>query len=113
LAGILGPGQRFASDAELVAYTGAAPLGASSAGAVRHRLNRGGNRRLNAILHRIAVTQARHPTEGRAYLDRRRAEGRTTREAMRALKCFLIRRIWRLWLECPATPVAESLPLAA
>jgi transposase len=113
LAGILGPGQRFASDAELAAYAGAAPLEASSAGAVRHRLNRGGNRRLNAILHRIAVTQARHPTEGRAYLDRRRSEGKTTREAMRALKRFLIRRIWRLWQECPTTPLAESVPVAA
>ena len=68
LAGILGPGDRFPSDADLAAYAGAAPLEASSATALRHRLNRGGNRRLNAILYRIALTQARHPTEGRAYL---------------------------------------------
>jgi transposase len=50
LAGILGPGQRFTSEAQLAAYAGVAPLEASSAGLVRHRLNRGGNRRLNAIL---------------------------------------------------------------
>ncbi len=58
LAGILGPGQRFTSEAQLAAYAGAAPLEASSAGVVRHRLNRGGNRRLNATLYRIALTQA-------------------------------------------------------
>lgn len=113
LAGILGPGDRFRSDAELAAYAGAAPLEASSAAAMRHRLNRGGNRRLNAILYRIAVTQARHPTEGRAYLDRRRTEGKSTREAMRALKRFLVRRIWRLWQECLAARRAPSLAIAA
>ena len=68
LAGILGPGRRFATDAQLAAYAGVAPLEASSAGRVRHRLNRGGNRRLNAILSRIALTQARHAPEARAYL---------------------------------------------
>jgi transposase len=103
LAGILGPGMRFTSDADLAAYAGAAPLEASSAGSVRHRLNRGGNRQLNSILYRIAVTQARHATEGRAYLDRRRTDGKSTREAMRALKRFLARRIWHLWQECLAS----------
>lgn len=113
LAGILGPGRRFASDAQLAAYAGVAPLEASSAGVVRHRLNRGGNRRLNAILYRIALTQARYSPEARAYLERRVAEGKTRREALRALKRFLIRAIWRLWQECvaqqaavPATAVA-------
>jgi transposase len=49
LAGILGPGRRCATDAQLAAYAGAAPLETSSAERVRYRLNRGGNRRLNAI----------------------------------------------------------------
>jgi len=49
LAGILGPGQRCTADAPLAAYAGVAPIEASSAGRVRHRLNRGGNRRFNAI----------------------------------------------------------------
>ena len=52
LAGILGPGFRFSTDSQLAAYAGAAPLEASSAGQTRHRLNHGGNRRLNAILYR-------------------------------------------------------------
>ncbi len=50
LAGILGPGRRFTSDAQVAAYAGVAPLEASSGDRVRHRLNRGGTRRLNAIL---------------------------------------------------------------
>jgi transposase len=100
LAGVLGPGRRFTTDAQLAAYAGVAPLEASSAGLVRHRLNRGGNRRLNAILYRIALTQAHHSSEARAYLDRRVAEGKTRREAIRALKRFIIRAIWRLWQEC-------------
>ena len=100
VAGILGPGQRFTTEAQVAAYAGVAPLEASSAGGVRHRLNRGGNRRLNAILYRIAVTQARCSPEARAYLDRRMAEGKTSKEAFRALKRFLVRAIWRLWQEC-------------
>jgi transposase len=111
LAGILGPGQRFASDAQLAAYAGAAPLEAASAGRARHRLNRGGNRQLNAILYRIILTQTRRSPEARAYLARRRAEGRTRREAVRALKRYVARAIWRRWQECPA--VREMEPIAA
>jgi hypothetical protein len=80
------------------------------------RLNRGGNRRLNAILHRVAIAQARSSPAARAYLARRESEGKTRREAIRALKRFLVRAIWRLWLECardaPACPASFS-PAAA
>ncbi|HEV2124795.1 MAG TPA: IS110 family transposase [Chloroflexota bacterium] len=100
LAGILGPGQRFTSEAQLAAYAGVAPLEASSAGIVRHRLNRGGNRRLNAILYRIALSQAHSWPPAQAYLARRKAEGKTWREAIRALKRYLVRAIWRLWQQC-------------
>jgi transposase len=113
LAGALGPGRRFANDAQLAAYAGVAPLEASSAGLVRHRLNRGGNRRLNAIVHRIALTQAHHSPEARAYLERRASEGKSRREAIRALKRFIVRAIWRLWLECEPTSAALSMATAA
>ena len=103
LAGILGPGQRFASDAALAAYGGVAPLEASSAGLVRHRLNRGGNRQLNAVLHMMSVTQMRSWPPARAYVARRVSEGKTQREARRALKRYLIRAIWQAWKSC--TPV--------
>ena len=108
LAGMLGPGKRFTNDAALAAYAGVSPLEASSAGAVRHRLNRGGNRRLNAILYMIALSQARHSEQAKAYLARRVSEGKTRREAVRALKRFLVRAIWRLWQEC--YPAAEVPP---
>jgi transposase len=99
LAGILGPGRRFRTEAQLAAYAGVAPLEASSAGRVRHRLNRGGNRRLNALLYRIAITQATRSDQARAYLARRQAGGKSRREALRALKRHLVRAVWRLWQE--------------
>jgi hypothetical protein len=100
LAGLLGPGQRFASDA---------PRDASSAERVRHWLNRGGTRRLNAILHRVAVSQAGHSAEARAYLERRQRDGQTKREALRALKRFICRAVWPRWQEClaGAPPAAD------
>jgi len=113
LAGILGPGQRFATDAQLAAYAGVSPLEASSASRVRHRLNRGGNRRLNALFYRIALTQAHYSTEARAYLARRVSEGKTKREAIRALKRHLVRVVWKLWKECGDTSGAGGLLVQA
>jgi transposase len=115
-AGLLGPGRRFATDAQLAAYAGVAPLEAPSAGRVRHRLNRGGNRRLNAILYRIAITQAGASAQAKAYLARRAAEGKSRREALRALKRHLVRAVWRLWQECrpaSAEAAARAAPAAA
>ena len=80
---------------------------------MRHRLNPGGNRRLNAILYRIALTQARSCPKAQAYLARRQAGGKTRREAIRALKRYLIRAIWRLWQQClDAARRAEVLQAA-
>ena len=72
----LGAPRRGFGDEQLAALAGVAPLEASSAGATRHRINRGGNRRLNLALHRIVLTQARAYEPARIYLARRRAEGR-------------------------------------
>ncbi len=63
--------------------------------AERHRLDRGGNRQLNAALHRIAITQARVDPRARAFLHRKRAEGKTDREARRALKRHLANAVYR------------------
>jgi hypothetical protein len=49
---------------------------------------------------RIALTQAKHHPEARAYLERRVSEGKTRREALRALKPYIIRAVWKLWQEC-------------
>jgi transposase len=107
LAGILGPAGRFRTDEQLAAYGGVAPLETSSAGAVRHRLNRGGHRRLNAVLYRIVLTQSRVLPEAREYIQRRMQEGKSWREAVRALKRFVARRIFQLWQRChPLQPTA-------
>jgi transposase len=87
---------RFASDAKLARLAGIAPIPASSGNRTRLRLDRGGNRRLNCAVHRIAVTQSRVHAPAKDYLARKRAEGKSTREALRCLKRHLIRRVWRL-----------------
>jgi transposase len=100
LAGYLGPDLRFACDAQLARYAGVAPLEASSAGATRHRLNRTGHRKLNELIHRIALTQAQRYTPARDYVARRQAEGKSWREAIRALKRYIVRAIYTQWKEC-------------
>jgi transposase len=85
---------RFPSERHLATYCGVAPLDASSGRQQRHRLNRTGNRRLNMALHMIAVTQIRRYPPARDYIARRRADGKTTREALRTLKRHLVRRIY-------------------
>ncbi|GAC1695307.1 MAG: IS110 family transposase [Candidatus Limnocylindrales bacterium] len=90
---------------QLAALGGLSPLEASSAGAVRHRLNRLGNRRVNMFFHQIVLTQARIYPPAQQYLARRRAEGRTAREARRALKRLLVRRVFRAWSACFETHI--------
>jgi transposase len=77
---------RFPSKAHFASWNGAAPIDASSGEQVRHRLSRAGNRQINRVLHTMAVVQLRNPTEGRTYFDRRKTDGKTSTEAMRALK---------------------------
>ena len=69
----IGPIDRFRSDAQLARHSGVAPLEASSGRTQRHRLDRGGNRQLNAALYRIAITQSRYHPAARAYLERKRS----------------------------------------
>jgi transposase len=82
------------------ALAAVSPLEASSAGAVRHRLNRGGNRRLNMLLHQIVLTQGRIYPPAQTYLARRSAGGKTKREARRALKRLIVRRVFHAWIDC-------------
>jgi transposase len=88
--------ERFSSDRQLAKLAGVAPLDASSGKQHRHRLNRTGNRQLNRALHTIAITQARIHQPARDYIARRVAEGKTKKEALRALKRHLARIIYRL-----------------
>lgn len=110
LAAELG-GRSFASDAQLASFAGTAPLQASSGEHTRHRLNRGGNRRLNMLIHRIALVQLRCG-EGKTYVARRLREGKTQREAIRCLKRYIARRIFRAWQQCTLPPLSDiDVPL--
>jgi transposase len=77
---------RFPTKGHYATYNATAPIEVSSAGNTRHRLNLRGNRILNHAIHIAAVTQLRHDTNGRIYFDRKIAEGKTPKEAIRALK---------------------------
>jgi transposase len=78
---------RFPSRDHFAAYNGTAPIEVSSGNRTIHRLSRRGNRRLNHAVHMAAVTQIRYRySEGRSYYDKKIAEGKTRKEALRALK---------------------------
>jgi transposase len=99
---------RFPSKAHFASWSGTAPIDASSGDHVRHRLSRGGNRQINRVLHIMATVQLRNPTLGREYYDRRKAEGKTSMEAMRALKIRLSDVVYRQLLADAVTPTAAS-----
>ena len=85
--------KRFPTDACFARHAGTAPIPASSSNTQRHRLHRGGDRQLNRAIHVIALSPPATDPATRAYLDRRHAEGKTKREAIRCLKRHLARRI--------------------
>jgi len=101
--------ERFGSDAKLALHAGAAPLDASSGHQRRHRLNRSGNRQLNCALHRMAVTQGRWHPPARAYLERKQAEGKSRREALRCLKRHLARTVYNTLRTTTATTHSTAL----
>jgi transposase len=87
LIGYTGDIGRFPTRHHYATYNGTAPIDASSGSKKRHRLNPRGNRMLNHALHLIAITQLRYPTtEGRIFYERKLAEGKTRKEAIRSLK---------------------------
>jgi transposase len=77
---------RFPTRGHYATYNATAPIEVSSAGNTRHRLNLRGNRILNHAIHIAAVTQLRHDTTGRIYYRKKITEGKTPKEAIRALK---------------------------
>jgi transposase len=109
LVGEIAGAARFASDAKLARAAGLALIPVSSGNTNRHRLDRGGNRQINAAIHRVAVTRARCHPETRDYVARKRSEGKTSREAIRCLKRHLARRVWHLLQ--PPTPSGISINL--
>ncbi|GAA3406152.1 IS110 family transposase [Pseudarthrobacter polychromogenes] len=86
---------RVRSEAAFASLAGVNPLPASSANTVRHRLNRGGDRRLNRALHTIIMTRMVHDPGTRDYVTKRTQEGRSYREIRRSLKRYIARTLYR------------------
>jgi len=107
LLGEIGDPRRFASHDAFAAFAGVAPIPASSGQVQRMRLNRGGNRQLNRALFTAAFVQTRHHPPAIAFMARRRAEGKSFREALRCLKRHLARRVFRV-LHAPAAVVEAA-----
>lgn len=94
LIGEIAGAERFKTEAALARFAGCAPIPASSGRRQRQRFDRHGNRQLNAAFYRIALTQARVHPGARAYLAKKRAEGKSSTEALRCLKRLLVRVVW-------------------
>ena len=86
---------RFPDRNHFASWTGTAPIDASSGDVVRHRLSRKGNRQINRVLHIMATVQLRNATDGRAYFDRKKSNGKSSNEAMRCLKRRLSDAVYR------------------
>ena len=99
---------RFPSRAHFASWNGTAPIDASSGDQIRHRLSRAGNRQINRVLHIMATVQLRNRTPGRAYYDRRTAEGKTSMEAMRALKRRLSDIVYRTMIGDAVSPAKSA-----
>ena len=87
VVGVTGDVARFATRDRFAAFNGTAPIEVSSGDRKTYRLSLRGNRQVNHAIHMAAVTQIRHRhSPGRDYYDRKIAEGKTAKEALRALK---------------------------
>ncbi|QCO98441.1 IS110 family transposase [Arthrobacter sp. 24S4-2] len=101
---------RVRSEAAFACLAGVSPIPASSGNTVRHRLNRGGDRRLNSALHMAAITRMTYDAETCDYAEKRRTEGKTDKEIRRCIKRYLARRVFRI---LNATAQAQKVQEAA
>jgi transposase len=107
--------QRMRNESAFAHLCGVAPVPASSGKTNRHRLNRGGDRQANYALYIMAVTRMAWDPRTRAYVDKRRAEGKSTKEIIRCLKRHIARELYRLLVPLqtePGEPLG-ALPRAA
>jgi len=104
---------RFTTPARFAMHNGSAPIPVWSGNAERHRLNRGGNRQLNAVLHRIALTQMRLGGRGHDYIQHRKACGDTKREAIRALRRRISDEVYRRMWQDATRVTRDHMPAAA
>jgi len=95
IIGFTGEVTRFPTKGHFATYNATAPIEASSGPKAKHRLNPRGNRKLNHAIHIAAICQLRYDSEGRAYYDRKIAEGKFSKDAIRALKRRISDRVYQ------------------
>jgi hypothetical protein len=100
---------RFTTDAQLARLAGCAPIPVSSGRTDRHRLDPGGNRRLNSAFYMLAIVRIRTDPRTNVYLARQRANGKTKKEAIRSLKRYLARRVYNLLRAPNSVPITVCL----
>jgi len=100
---------RLRSEAAFAALCGVSPIPASSGKTNRHRLNRGGDRQANAAIHRIALVRMTYEPRTRAYIEKKRAEGMTSKGAIRALKRAIAREVFTLLTKQVEVPRVDDL----
>ncbi len=109
LLGDIGDISRFPTPGHFASWNGTAPIDASSGDHQRHRLSRAGNRRINRVLHIMAIVQLRNDTAGRAYYRRKLADGKTPMETLRCLKRRLSDVVYKQLVR-DAKPTAAASP---
>jgi len=105
------PGRVRNADA-FKSLAGVNPIPASSGNTTRHRLNRGGDRRLNSALYIAAITREIHDPATKHYIAKRTAEGKTRKEIRRCIKTYLARKVFRI-LNKTANTEAVNVPIGA
>jgi transposase len=99
---------RLRGEASFAALCGASPVDASSGKQRRHRLNRGGDRQANSALWRVVLVRMAHDPRTQAYVTRRTAEGKTTKEIIRCLKRYVAREVYKALIRPARLAVAPS-----
>lgn len=102
---------RLKSEASLARLCGVAPIPASSGNTTRHRLHRGGDRDANSAIHLIVINRLRWHEPTKRYFDRRTAEGKSKKEAIRCLKRAVVRELYRA-LQADLNPPLDTLDAA-
>jgi transposase len=109
LVGETAGASRFSGDASFAMHNGTSPLPVSSGKSQRHRLNRCGNRRLNSAIHMVAITQVRMHPPAIAFMARKKAEGKSNREALRCLKRHISRTVFKTMLRAERARAGQVL----
>ncbi len=95
IIGFTGDVTRFPTKGHFATYNATAPVEASSGPRPKHRLNQRGSRKINHPIHIAAICQLRYDGEGRAYYERKLAEGKSSKDAVRSLKRRISDRVHR------------------